>query len=59
MIIALKCMFLLLAITYGTSNLVKILFGLTGHRVCISSFQIWAMAVGIVGFVLLHNFLKL
>lgn len=59
MIIALKCIFLFLAIVYGVSNLGKILWGLRGKSVSISNFQMTAMAVGIVGFLLLHVFLGL
>lgn len=59
MIIVLKCIFLYLAITYGLSNVGKILVGLRTGSVHISNFQMTAMGVGVVGFVFLHVFLKL
>ena len=47
--IILKCICLLLAIVYGFSNIVK---SFRGHSV--SDFQMWAMAIGIVGFIYLQ-----
>lgn len=59
MIIALKCICLMLAIAYGFSNLIKAGIILSGRSAKISNIQMWAMTIGIVGFVLFHVFLGL
>ena len=59
MIIALKCLFLALAITYGVSNIAKIIICIRFGTGRVSSFQMWLMSIGIVGFILLHVFLGL
>jgi fatty acid desaturase len=51
----LKCIFLVLGIVYGTSNLVKILFGFRrGGSQKITATQFFLMAIGIVGFLALQ-----
>lgn len=51
----LKCIFLVLGIAYGMSNLVKILFGLIrGGSQKITTTQFFLMAIGIVGFLALQ-----
>ena len=59
MIIALKCICLYLAVSYGFSNFGKLLMGLKIGHVNISNFQMTAMTVGIVGFLCLQVFLGL
>ena len=46
----LTIIFLLLAIVYGFTNIVK---AFRGQR--ISSIEIWLMAIGIAGFIALHS----
>ena len=49
MINIIKAILLLIGITYGFSNMVKACY----HK-SISSFQIWFMSIGIVGFIYLQ-----
>ena len=51
----LKCMFLVLGIVYGMSNLIKILFALISDDLQkITTAQFFLMAIGIVGFLALQ-----
>ena len=59
MIILLKCICLYFAISYGVSNIGKILIGLRTGKASISNFQMTAMTIGVVGFLCLHVFLGL
>ncbi len=61
MIIALKCIFLFLAIFYGTYIIGNLIYSLGGSdkRIFIPARRIITMTVGIVGFLLLHVFLGL
>lgn len=47
--VILKCICLLLAIVYGFSNTVKAF-----RKMNVSEFQMWAMGIGIVGFIYLQ-----
>lgn len=59
MIIALKCIFLFLAIFYGTYIIGNVVYSLGGREIFIPRRRIVYMTIGIVGFLLLHVFLKL
>lgn len=59
MIIALKCIFLFLAIVYGFSNIAKIITSFWSKKIDLSHYQLSFMAIGIIGFLILHVFLKL
>lgn len=59
MIIALKCIYLFLAIFYGTYIIGNLVYNLRGKDIFIPARRIVAMSIGIVGFVLLHVFLGL
>ena len=51
----LKCIFLVLGIVYGMSNLVKILFEFRrGYSQKITTTQLFLVAIGIVGFLALQ-----
>lgn len=50
-LILLKLVCLLVGVVYGFSNIVKAMMILKGGRVEITRFQLFAMAIGIVGFV--------
>lgn len=54
MLILLKFVCLVVGISYGFSNIVKIFIMFKTGKLKISTFQLFAMTIGIVGFVFLQ-----